>query len=261
VICGLYLQCGFLQSNPKTTRRNTIVVESVRGILKHWISRIGAAVFERSILTAIIFVVSGMGLAPAWSQGPKPPVPRVRAAGQPLSEKAAEAFQSKLMELSSPASSSHKILKSIVVTDREVNSYLKYDRPAFLPPGVTNLVIHFKPEGIYGESNVNFDTVKPAQQSANDFGTKILASIFSGNQKVTALGKIASSNGTGKLTIQDVHVGSVALSDWLVNWLIQTYVESQYHVDLNKPFLLPANVTRIEFAPGKAIFVRGREKK
>jgi hypothetical protein len=234
--------------------RSTTLFENVRGILKLWFSRIGAAVFERSILAALILAVYGVLLVPSWSAAGNRP-------GQALSEMSAESFQNKLMELSGPASSSHKPLKPIVLTDTEVNSYLKYDRPAFLPPGVTDLVIHFKPEGIYGESNVNFDSLKPAQQSGNDLGTKILASIFSGNQRVTALGKIASNNGTGKLAIQDVHVGSIALSDWLVNWLLQTYVESQYHLDLSKPFLLPANVTRIEFAPGKAIFVRGLEEK
>jgi hypothetical protein len=165
------------------------------------------------------------------------------------------------MELSGPSSSSRKPLGPIIVTDTEVNSYLKYDRPAFLPPGVSGLVIHFKPEGIHGGANVNFDSLHPAQQPGNDLTTKVLASIFQGTQRVTALAKIASSDGTAKLTIQDVHVGSITLSDWLVNWLIQTYVESQYKVDLNKPFLLPTHVTRIDFAPGKAIFVRSRQQK
>ncbi|MCL5005388.1 MAG: hypothetical protein M1404_02545 [Acidobacteria bacterium] len=180
-------------------------------------------------------------------------------AGQALSEAAATTFQRKLMELSNSSSSSPKSLSSVVLTDTEVNSYLKYERPPFLPAGLTDLEIHFKPEGIYGGSNVNFDTLQPAEQSANDLTSRVLSSIFRGNQRVTALAKIASNNGTATLTIQDVHVGSVALSDWLVNWLIQTYVESQYKIDLSKPFLLPAHVTQIEFAPGKAIFVRGRK--
>lgn len=201
-----------------------------------------------------------MGLGPLGSVAGKPSLPRSGDAGQALSWRAAESFQRKLTELSTPAAPGRKPLKPIVVTDREVNSYLKYDRPAFLPPGVTGLVFHFKPEGIYAESNVDFNKLTPARQSANEFGARILASLFSGNQRVTALGKIASSNGSAKLTIQDVHIGSVALSDWLVNWLIQTYVASQYDVDLSKPFLLPANVTRIDFAPGQAIFVRDRKK-
>jgi len=227
---------------------------------KRWIPRIESAVCGRSILAAAILLAAGVLLSLTRPAAGEPPASSVDA-GQGLSAQAAAAFQRKLMELSSPASSSRKPLKSIVVTDTEVNSYLKYDRPEFLPPAVSNLVIHLKPEGIYGESNVNFDMLQAGQPSANDLGTKLVASIFSGNQRVTALANIVSSNGTGKLTIQDVHVGSMALSDWLVNWLLQTYVESQYKIDLNKPFLLPAQVTRIDFAPGKAIFVRGQNQK
>ena len=218
------------------------------------------AVCLRLILAVVIALAGGMLLAASWPAAGEPSGPRADA-GQGLSQRAAAAFQSKLMALSSPPPSSHRALKPIVVTETEVNSYLKYDRPEFLPPAVSHLVIHLKPEGIYGESNVNFDQLQSGQPAANDLGTKLVASIFRGDQRVTALAKIASSNGTGKLTIQDVHVGSMALSDWLVNWLIQTYVESQYKIDLNKPFLLPAQVTRIDFAPGKAIFVRGRGQK
>jgi hypothetical protein len=223
--------------------------------LKHRSSGIKSAVCGQSILAAVILLAAVVLLAASWPAAGEPAGAGADT-GPGLSERAAAAFQSKLMELSSPLPSSHKPLKPIVVTDTEINSYLKYDRPEFLPPGVSNLVIHLKPEGIHGESNVNFDQLQSGQPSANDLGTKLVASIFRGNQRVTALAKIASSNGTGKLTIQDVHVGSTTLSDWLVNWLLQTYVESQYKIDLNKPFLLPAQVSRIDFAPGKAIFVR-----
>ena len=207
--------------------------------------------------TLLILLAAGVLLGPLRPSAEQAPAWRADAA-QGLSERAAAAFQRKLTELSGSPSSSHRPLKSIVVTDAEVNSYLKYDRPAFLPPAVSNLVIHLKPEGIDGAADVNFDKLQSAQPSATDLGTRLIASIFTGTQHVTALAKIASSNGTGKITIQDVHVGSMALSDWLVNWLLQTYVESQYKIDLNKPFPLPAHVTRIDFAPGKAIFVRGR---
>ncbi len=212
------------------------------------------------MLAVLVLAAAGMLSAPAGSRAAKPPAADVHDGGQVLSSQAAESFQRKLMELSGPVSA-RESLKPIVVTDTEVNSYFKYDRLAVLPSGVTDLVFHIKPDGIHGAADVNFDTVKPSQQSANDFGTRILASIFTGNQRVTAVGKLASSHGSALLTIQDVHVGTITLSDWLVNWLLQTYVESQYHIDLSKPFLLPANVLRIEFAPGKAIFVRGRETK
>ncbi|HUZ46913.1 MAG TPA: hypothetical protein VMW54_09770 [Terriglobia bacterium] len=228
--------------------------------MKVWVPRFWGSVLERPVLAVLVLAAAGMLFAPAASRAAKPPSPDVHDAGQALSLKAAESFQRKLMELSRPVSV-RESLKPIVVTDTEVNSYFKYDRLVVLPPGVRDLVFHIKPDGIHGAANVNFDKVKPSQQSANDFGTKILASIFTGDQRVTAVGKLVSSHGSALLTIQDVHVGTMTLSDWLVNWVLQTYVESQYHLDLSKPFLLPANVSRIEFAPGKAVFVRRREEK
>jgi hypothetical protein len=178
-----------------------------------------------------------------------------------LSPMAASTFQSKLMQLSATGPEKGGSLRPIVFTDDEVNSFIKYDRPSFLPPSVRDLEIHFKPDGIHGAANVNFDELKPSQQSANPLTAKLLASIFQGTQHLTALSVLESKDGTGTLSIKDVHIGSTALSDWLVNFLIQTYVESEYKIDLSKPFLLPNHVTHIEFAPGKAILVRGAEQK
>lgn len=175
-----------------------------------------------------------------------------------LSPAAANAFRAKLMELSSRQGSSDK---PIVITDNEVNSFVRYDPPPNLPPSVKDIEIHIKPEGIYGAANVNFDQLKPTQQFGDQLASRLLSAIFTGTQHVTALGVISSENGTGTLTIKDVHIGSTALSDWLVNWIVQTYIQSEFKINLSKPFLLPDHVTHIEFAPGKAIFVRGVKQK
>jgi hypothetical protein len=177
--------------------------------------------------------------------------------GTGLSPAAASIFQSKLMELSATGPARSRSLRPITITDDEVNSFIKYDRPAFLPAGVQDLAFHINPDGIHGAANVNFDQLKPSEQMGNQLGARLLASIFQGTQHLTALGVLQTKDGTGTLAIRDVHIGSTTLSDWLVNWLIQTYVESEYKIDLSKPFLLPNHVTRIELGSGKATFVRG----
>jgi len=187
------------------------------------------------------------------------PNPLDSAAG--LSQAAANAFQAKMMELSSTGPARSRSLKPVVITDAELNSFVKYGRPPVLPPGVTNVDLHFKPEGVEGAADVNFDELKPTEQFGNQLGSMLLASIFRGTQHVTALGVLASQDGTGTLTIKNVHIGNTVLSDWLVNWFMQTYIQSEYKIDLSKPFLLPSHVLRIEFAPGKAIFVRGIKQK
>ena len=181
--------------------------------------------------------------------------------GPQLSRAAANRFQSKLMEFSVVGPVKDNSLRPVVFTDDEVNSFIKYGRPEFLPPGVTGVALHFTPEGVEGAANVNFDELKPTQQLGDQLGARLLASIFKGTQHVTALGALETEDGTGSLTLKNVHIGNTILSDWLVNWLIQTYIQSQYKIDLSKPFLLPNHVIQIKFAPGKAVFVRGIKQK
>lgn len=187
-------------------------------------------------------------------------LPSQSNSGSQLSQADANAFRMKLMELSGHSPEREGSDKPIAITDNELNSFIKYDRPPNLPPSVTDIEIHIKPAGFYGSANVNFDELKPTQQFGNQLAAKLLAAIFTGTQHVTALGAITTSNGTGKLTIKDVHIGSMALSDWLVNWVVQNYIQSEFKIDLSKPFRLPDDVTHIEFAPGKATFVRSAKQ-
>jgi hypothetical protein len=41
-----------------------------------------------------------------------------------------------------------------------------------------------------------------------------------------------------------------------VTFLLQSYVEKQYKIDLNKPFRLPPHVSRIELGNGQASLLR-----
>ena len=216
---------------------------------------------RRNPITAAFLLMAAGGMLLGLLSTPTDAVPFRLAPGAGVSPAAASVFQSKLMELSATGPAKGHSLRPVVITDDEVNSYIKYDRPPFLPPSVRDLNIHFKPDGIHGAANVNFDELKPSQQSGSILGASLLATIFKGDQRLSAVGVLKTKDGTGTLAIQDVQIGSTKLSDWLVNWLIQTYVESEYKIDLSKPFLLPNHVTQIELAPGKATFVRGVPQK
>lgn len=211
----------------------------------------------KQLMPAVLLSLVVSGIVLGVLGGPVEALPDGAHSKAQLSQAAADGFQAKLMELSATGPRAGRSNKPVVITDAEVNSFIKYDRPQFLPPSVSDVDIHFKPEGVWGAANVNFDQLKPTGQLSDQLGARLLASIFTGTQHVTALGVVDSNNGTGKLTIKNVQIGKTPLSDWLVNWFIQTYVQSEYKVDLSKPFLLPDHVTHIEFAPGKAIFVRG----
>ncbi len=172
-----------------------------------------------------------------------------------LTEAAARALLQKFQILSQPPTSGAP-QPPVVITDREANSYLKFYGRRFLPAGVYHPVVHIEPGGVQGVAMVNFDQLSSGQAQNNPLGGGLLGMLFKGWQPVRAFGRITTTPGKYRLTIENVQIGDTQLNDWLVNWLLQTYVESKYKIDLNHSMNLPPGVTRLELANGKAIFYR-----
>jgi hypothetical protein len=177
-----------------------------------------------------------------------------------LSEAKAKALQAELQELSSPAIASANVFRPLVITDTEANSYLKYRGQGFLPEGVSATVLHIMPAGIYGTAIVNFNQLKIGTNQ-DDMGSKLVSLMFQGTQRVSAFGKLESANGKATLQIEDVRIGTTQLNDWLVNWLLQYYIQSKFKIDLSKPLPLPDHVTRIALSPGRATLMRSASKR
>jgi hypothetical protein len=179
--------------------------------------------------------------------------------GAGISPEAARSLEAKFRLLSAPSSGKSVSFQPIVVTEVETNSYLKYDGREFLPPGVNDPEIHITPERIYGTADVDFGKLNQALK-ADDWGAKTLAMAFPGRQRVSATGRLDTSASLGKVTIQDVRVGSFAVPDALVSFLLESYVQRRYKIDLSKPLPLPDHVTRIKLGAGNATFYRGSAK-
>lgn len=174
---------------------------------------------------------------------------------------AARSVEAKIQLLTAPPKpGSGAALDPILITDLEANAYLKFHGREFLPPGVYSPELHIRPSDVSGAADVDFNELNNSGPKTDDWGSRILAMAFHGRQRVSAKGKVATGNGQGKLTIQDVTVGSLAVPDWLVNLLVQTYVEKRYKLDLSKPLDLPDHVTHVDLGSGRATFYRRRDK-
>jgi hypothetical protein len=187
---------------------------------------------------------------------------RTREAAAPsvgVSREAAKSLQAKIRLLAALPPGKLGPIQPIVVTEAETNSYLKYNGREFLPPGVNDPEIHISPERIDGTADVDFNQLNRASKT-DDWGAKMLAVAFPGKQRVSASGRLDTSSGQGKVTIRDVRVGSFAVPDALVSFLLASYVQKRYRLDLSKPLPLPDHVTRIELGSGNATFYRGLGK-
>jgi hypothetical protein len=181
------------------------------------------------------------------------------AAAEPdATQAAAQSMEAKLRILQSedvrPAASSYP---AVIVTENEANSYLKIHSPEFLPPGVHGPALRFQPEHVTGSADVNFDEFSRVYTNPNDWGPKVMAAMFKGTQRVTATGKVQSSNGQATVQVESVTVGPMIVPVWLVDYLVQNYLQPKYKFDLSKPLPLPSHVRQIVLGSGQATFLRG----
>ena len=193
--------------------------------------------------------------------GPDTAVPGISLAS-------AQALEDKMRALSTPVPATVRSLKPIAITEAEANSYLKYRGGTFLPPAVRDPELHITAERVSGAADVDFGALnqgnggsgggKPAQP--NDWTTRALSGLFTGKQRVAATGKLETANGEGRVTIESLSIGTVAVPPVLVDWLLANYVAKRYNIDLSKPFALPDHVTHIELGDGRALFVRSPNK-
>jgi len=207
----------------------------------------------RLALAALASLILLSWLDTLWSAVPRPGTSD--GAGE-ISEAAAQSLADKFAILSAPLPRARPSWGPISITESEANSYLKYRGHEFLPPAVHNPEIHIGADQLTGTANVNFDELGQIGAQVNDWGMRILSLIFKGQQRVLAAGKLETANGQGRLTIESLKVGTTTLPAGFVNFLLQSYMERRYKIDLSKPFPLPPRVTRIELGPGRATFHR-----
>jgi hypothetical protein len=80
--------------------------------------------------------------------------------------------------------------------------------------------------------------------------------VFRGRQPVHATGKLETANGRGTLRVESLRVGETSIPPAFVQYLLESYVERRYGLDLSKPFPLPASVSHIELGRRRATFHR-----
>jgi hypothetical protein len=183
------------------------------------------------------------------------------AAGVRTSPSPTDTLAAKIEELSLPANEQPKSFKPIVITEVEANSFLKEHGADFLPPAVEDPEIHIHPDHVSAVAEVDFDKLQQIGKQSNDVGAQVLAALFKGKQKVSASGKLETSDGHGQVSVENLTIGTTAIPDWMTKLMIENYLQQNYKVDLSKPFPLPDHVTRIELGSGQATFIRSPHKK
>ena len=170
---------------------------------------------------------------------------------------ASKSLEAKMQILGSKDPQALPSYPAVIITEYEANSYLKVHSKEFLPAGVGTPTVKIQPEHAIVTGDVNFDELSRLYPNQTDMGPKILAAMFHGTQHVTIVGKIQSQSAGILIQVESITVGSTAVPNWLVEYLIKNVLQPKYHFDLSKPFPYPDHVKQVVLGSGQVTFLRG----
>jgi len=141
-------------------------------------------------------------------------------------------------------------------SDREVNAYLKFYGPTFLPHGLTDPQIAIGDVGrVAVRGVVDLDVVRTARQ--RDWLDPL--SYMGGLLDFTANGVIVSSNGRGIAVFESATLAGVAVPKNIAKELVRYFTatpELPNGLDIDESFDLPARIQSIFFEPGRATVIQ-----
>jgi hypothetical protein len=176
--------------------------------------------------------------------------------GQDTSKTDAAVMEKKLIVITErgakPPKNAATPLRTALV-DREVNAYFKVNGPEFLPAGLVNPEVTIDDGGrVRARATVDLDAaMKPSLLNP--------LSWVGGKTEVTATGIVRGSNGMGTLQLEQATVAGLSIPKSILQELVSYYTrtpETPAGFDLDKPFLLPANIKSVETRRGQATVVQ-----
>jgi hypothetical protein len=143
------------------------------------------------------------------------------------------------------------------LTQREVNSYLRYDLASQVPVGIAEPVITIVGQGrLLGEALVDLDAVSRANPPKGMFDPMRL---LTGRLQVRIQGVLQTSRGQGRFSLESASIAGIPVPKSVLQTLVSHYSKSDenpHGVGLDDPFALPAAIREIRVEPGRAIVVQ-----
>ena len=139
------------------------------------------------------------------------------------------------------------------ITDREVNSYFKFQGAQHLPIGVVEPVVTIEPSGrVTARATVDLDAVRTAKARVI---TDPLAWV-KGKLQLRATGVLRASEGLGTIQFESATLNDSNVPKHLLQELITFYTKTPENpggFNLDQPFVLPQKIQRAEFQRGAVI--------
>ncbi len=141
--------------------------------------------------------------------------------------------------------------ETVVLSENEINSFFKYDHAGEMADGVREVKVKLQEGGALVRVLVD---LSQAQGQNGAPGGILWRFLFSGEREVTANCRYRSADGYGRLDLDSVEIDGTTVPQFVVDWLIASYVNPQTpDFEVGKTVALPKKVRQIRTEPGRVI--------
>ncbi len=163
-----------------------------------------------------------------------------------LSREKSQAAAAKLERISTESMESGE---TVVLTEDEINSFLRYDYPE-MPEGVRDLQIQLlKDTGVAH----GFIDLSKLQSGESSFATFWLAA-FRGERELKATCRYTSADGQAVVQLESAELDGRNIPKPILDWLVSTVLAEHIEgVDLSRPTPLPHKLRQIRIEAGQAV--------
>lgn len=174
-----------------------------------------------------------------------------------VSQQQADAFQQKVAHIVQQAESKSPSPRQTVVTEGEVNSYLRFKAGSQLPTGVTDPSVGILGEGkLNGRAVVDLDVIRQKKGTGGWFDP---VSYLTGRLPVTASGTLYTQDGKGRFELASAEVSGLPIPKTFLQELVYYYTRTPDNpngINIDQPFELPAEIQRIDVEKGRATVIQ-----
>ena len=141
--------------------------------------------------------------------------------------------------------------QTIVVTERQLNSYVSLSLAAKIPPGLSGLELDLQKDRLFARGILDLDRVK----SKIPQGAGFLA-FLSGSVPVELRGRFSSAEGRGRVDVEEALVAGISLPPAVLAQIVSQSTRGPQRpqgFDILAPFPLPFTARRVRLEPGRAL--------
>ena len=177
--------------------------------------------------------------------------------GQPLSAADGRELEAALARIllnaATPRRGSERL---VVITERAVNGFLRFQAADRLPPGLTDAELLMEADGrLTVTATVDLDAVREQQSPGRLNPLRYLG----GRLPVTAVGIVRSVRRTLTVDIESARVGSLSVPATLVAELVRIYTRSDRYpdgIDVSEPIPLPSGIDAVRIESRRTVVVQ-----